>query len=299
MRTLLIGAAGQLGVDVARAFADTGLVQADLDQADVRLDITQGEAVTHLVVHEVKPDLVINTAAAHNVPQCEEQPERAFAVNATAARRLAQACQTVRARLIHISTDYVFGRGGTRPYAETDLPAPLNVYAASKLAGEHLIAAECEDHLIVRSSGLYGLAPCRAKGGRNFVQTMLYLASTRPEVKVVTDEILTPTYTTALAAQLRVMAEKARPGLYHATCGGQCSWYEFAKAIFEETNTEVCLREATCADFPSAVRRPDYSVLDNANLRSQGLDIMPHWREALRDYLAQVSGNGQGTSGGQ
>jgi dTDP-4-dehydrorhamnose reductase len=119
---------------------------------------------------------------------------------------------------------------------------------------------------------------------------MLFLATTRPEVKVVTDETLTPTYTVALAGQLRLMAEKARPGLYHATCNGQCSWYEFAQAIFEEKQTGTRLLEATATDFPSSVKRPDYSVLDNRNLRDQGLDIMPHWREALREYLTALNG---------
>ncbi|NIA15855.1 MAG: dTDP-4-dehydrorhamnose reductase [Nitrospiraceae bacterium] len=286
MKTLLIGAAGQLGVDVADAFSDTELTTADLEDADLRLDLTDAEAVTRLLAQELRPDLVINTAAAHNVPQCEEQPEVAFAVNATAVRHLAAACQACEARLIHISTDYVFGRGGTRPYTEADLPAPLNVYAASKLAGEHLIGAECDNHVIVRSSGLYGAAPCRAKGGRNFVRMMLHLAQTRPEVKVVTDEILTPTYTVALAQQIRVIAEQAEPGLYHATCNGACSWYEFARAIFEETGTETALLEATSDDFPSPVKRPGYSVLENAHLQAQGLDVMPHWRDALKAYLA-------------
>ena len=286
MKTLLIGAAGQLGVDVAEAFADTELTTADLEDAELRLDLTDADAVTRLLAQELRPDLVINTAAAHNVPRCEEQPEVAFAVNATAVRHLAAVCQACEARLIHISTDYVFGRGGTRPYTETDPPAPLNIYAASKLAGEHLIAAECENHVIVRSSGLYGAAPCRAKGGRNFVRMMLHLAQTRPEVKVVTDEILTPTYTVPLAQQIRVIAEQAEPGLYHATCNGACSWYEFAQAIFEETGAEVALLEATGDDFPSPVKRPDYSVLENAHLRAQGLDVMPHWRDALKAYLA-------------
>ena len=288
MKTLLIGAAGQLGVDVAAAFSDTHLTTADLDDADLQLDLTDTEAVTRLVAQDLRPDLVINTAAAHNVPLCEERPEVAFAVNATAPRHLAAACHASGARLIHISTDYVFGRGGTRPYTETDRPAPLNVYAASKLAGEHLIAAECDNHLIVRTSGLYGAAPCRAKEGRNFVRMMLHLAQTRPEVRVVTDEILTPTYTVALARQIRAMAEKAEPGLYHATCNGACSWYEFAQAIFEETGTQVNLLEATSEDFPSPVKRPDYSVLENAHLQAQELDVMPHWRDALKAYLAAV-----------
>ncbi len=284
MKVLIIGAAGQLGVDVARAFDGCEVHCADLADTPIALDITDYEAV-RLLVGNLAPDCVINTSAFHNVPKCEEKPAMAYAVNATAVQRLAAVCHEAGARLVHISTDYVFGYGGTRPYAEEDPPAPLSTYGASKLAGEHLIAAECPDHCIVRSSGLYGHAPCRAKGGKNFVQTMLHLAATRPEVKVVTDEILTPTYTVALAKQIRVIAEKAEPGLYHATCNGQCSWHEFARAIFEETNTDVTLKEATSADFPSPVKRPSYSVLENKHLQAQGLDIMPPWREGLREYL--------------
>lgn len=287
MKTLVIGAAGQLGTDVCRVFSDTQVFPADLDNADIALDITNAGDVRRVIVEEVRPDVVVNTAAAHNVPRCEEHPEEAFAVNATAAWRIAKACEAVGARLIHISTDYVFGYGGTRPYEETDPPAPLSVYAASKLAGEHLIAAECRNHCIVRTSGLYGAAPCRAKGGRNFVELMLHLATTKGEVRVVTDETVTPTYTLALARQLQILAERGEPGVYHVTCNGQCSWYEFAKAVFEETGTPVNLHEAKSADFASPVKRPTYSVLRNKRLQDQGLDIMPEWREALRAYLQE------------
>src|SRR5690606_5286510 len=148
-------------------------------------------------------------------------------------------CHAAGARLIHISTDYVFGYGGTRPYTEDDMPAPLSVYAASKLAGEHLIAAECPNHCIVRTSGLYGTAKCRAKDGMDCVALTLRLAAPRGEVRVVTDEYVTPTYTVALARQLRVLAERGKPGVYHATCNGHCSWYDFAEAVFAETSTPV------------------------------------------------------------
>lgn len=288
MKVLLIGASGQLGADVAKVYRDCDLHLADLEDSPIALDVTDSDAVRGLV-EALVPDCVINTAAAHNVPKCEEAPDIAWRVNATAVQHLAAACHAAGARLVHISTDYVFGYGGTRPYVETDPTAPLSIYAASKLAGEHLIAAECPNHAIVRSSGLYGAAPCRAKGGRNFVQTMLYLAENRPEVKVVTDEVLTPTYTRPLAEQIRVIAEKGEPGVYHATCNGSCSWHEFAKAIFEDTGTKVTLLEATSADFPSPVKRPSYSVLENKHLQDQGLDIMPPWREALRAYLAEMA----------
>jgi dTDP-4-dehydrorhamnose reductase len=288
MKVLVIGSEGQLGTDVCRAFEDAELCRADLDGGDVRLDIADEAEVRKLLVADFRPEVVVNTAAFHNVPRCEEEPQTAYAVNATAAKHLAVACQGTGARLIHISTDYVFGNGGKRPYVETDREVPLSTYGASKLAGEHLIAAECENHCIVRGSGLYGASACRAKGGRNFVQLMLHLAAERGEVKVVTDERVSPTYTVALAKQIRVVAERAEPGLYHATCNGECSWYEFARAIFEETGTAVKLLKATGADFPSPVKRPDFSILQNKHLQDQGLDVMPHWRDALRAYLEVI-----------
>lgn len=285
MKVLVIGALGQLGHDVCAAFQDTDLHAADIDGDGLILDLRDREAVSRLITEELRPQLVINTAAFHNVPNCETETEMAYAVNATAVRDLAAACHEAGARLLHISTDYVFGWGGTRPYVESDPPAPLSTYAASKLAGEHLLASECTDYIIVRSSGLYGSTPCRAKGGDNFVRIMLHLAETRGEVKVVTDEVLTPTYTEPLAKQIRLVAEKGEPGLYHATCSGSCSWHEFAEAIFELASVEVKLSEATNDDFPSVVKRPSYSVLENKHLQDQGLDIMPHWRDALKDYI--------------
>jgi len=281
----VIGAPGQLGQDVCRAYEDAEVMTADLRDAKAVLDIADFAAVRRVIVEEVRPDLVINTAAAHHLPQCEEQPALAYAVNATGARNLAIACQEAGVRLVHLSTDYVFGNGHSHPLDESAAIGPLSTYGASKAAGEYLIAAECENHVIVRTAALYGKAPCLAKGGRNFVGLMLHLAETQGEVRVVTDEVTTPTYTEVLARQIRLLAEKGRPGLYHVTCQGQCSWYEFAAAIFQRTNTPVILHPAVSADFPSPVRRPSYSVLSNKNLQSQGLDIMPPWEDALDGYL--------------
>ena len=289
MKVLVVGAEGQLGTDVCAAFEGSEVHKADIDGEGHILDITDPLKVRELITEILEPDLVVNTAAAHNVPECARSPNWAYAVNATGAHNLAKACREVGARLMHLSTDYVFGQGGTRPYVETDLPAPLSVYAASKLAGEHLIASACADHIIVRTAAMYGEAECRAKGGLNFVGLMLHLAATRPEVKVVTDEITTPTYTVALAKQMRLLAEKGMPGLYHATCQGQCSWYEFAEAIFTETETKTTLLKATSADFQSPVARPNYSVLANRHAQNLGLDTMPDWRESLKTYLNQMN----------
>ncbi len=295
MRALIVGATGQLGTDLDRAFCADGSFEvhrAARHGTDHVLDLTVAKTIRSVVEDVVRPELVVNAAAAHNVPACEEAPAEAYAVNATGVASLAESCARIGARLIHVSTDYVFGptpptdaTGAPRPWREDDQPAPLNVYAASKLAGEHLLAAACPEHAIVRSSGLYGAAPCLAKGGRNFVQLMLHLAAERGEVKVVTDEILTPTATVDLAAQILALATSEARGVFHATCQGVCSWNEFAAAIFEESGTEVSLLPATSRDFPSPVRRPAYSALDNVRLRELGLDTLPPWRDALRGYL--------------
>ncbi len=287
MQVLVIGANGQLGTAICDVFDDVHVLRADLDGENHLVDISQEEQVFRLILDELKPDLVINAAAAHSLPQCEKHPAHSFAVNASGPGFLATACKHAGARLVHISTDYVFGDGATRPYVEEDLPAPLSVYGASKLAGEHLVAAHCRDHVIIRTAALYGPAPCRAKGGLNFVDTMLRQAEEGAEVRVVDDEITTPTLTLALARQVRVLAEKAEPGVYHATCQGECSWHAFAEAIFEEAGVEANLIRVSCKQFQLPVRRPSYSVLDNVHARAQGLDEMPPWRDALRTFLVK------------
>ena len=287
MRVLVIGAQGQLGTEITKVYAGNKVIGADLDGDGLHIDIGDQQATHELITSKVKPDLLVNVAAAHNVPKCEENPEWSYLINAIAPRTMAIACRKIGARMIHVSTDYVFGNGGEQPFVETDLPAPLSVYAASKLAGEHLVAAEHPtNHITIRTAAIYGAAPCRAKGGKNFVNLMLDLAASRPEVKVVTDEYTTPTFTGDLAQQMKLLAEKAEPGLYHTTCQGGCSWYEFAQAIFEETRTETNLVKATASEFQTTVKRPNYSILENKHAQDQGLDIMPPWREALKAYLA-------------
>jgi len=254
----------------------TGLAHEDLEIGD--------PAAVRATLERLRPDVVVNTAAFHNVPRCEAEEERAFALNAVAARRLAQACSALGARLVHVSTDYVFDGAKQAPYVETDRPNPLNVYGVSKLAGEYAVLNEGGRHQVVRSSGLYGIRPCRAKGG-NFIDTMFKLARERPEVRVVDDEVLTPTFTADLAAQIRVLALEGPPGLFHATNQGSCSWYEFARAIFDLARLETPLLRTTVKEFQSPVRRPFYSVLENAALRAAGLDRMRPWRDALASYL--------------
>lgn len=288
MKVLVIGAAGQLGTEICGVYKDEDLVRADLDGAEVHLDITDRNAVQEVILEDVKPDLIVNTAAAHNVPLCEVRPENSFAVNATGPKYIAEAAYACGAALVHISTDYVFGNESQEPRTEVAAPCPLNTYGASKLAGEYLVAAECPRHYIVRAAALYGASPCRAKRGKNFVDLMLHLAETRGAVSVVTDEVTSPTYTVSLAKQIKLLVEKGTPGVYHATSNGECSWYEFAQAIFEITGAKVNLNKALAKDFPNPVKRPHYSVLANSRLKEQGIDIMPAWRDALELYLRKA-----------
>jgi len=229
--------------------------------------------------------VIINTAAMHNLDTCEQEPVRSFQVNAVGALNLARLSNEMDAMLIHISTDYVFDGKAEHPYLETDLPRPINVYGNTKLSGEHFIQSTAHKYAIVRVSGLYGKNPCRAKGGLNFVQLMLKLAKERDEVRVVDDEVLTPTSTKEVAAQVVCIVNSGATGLFHATCQGQCSWHGFARAIFDQTGARVKLSVADPEEFPTKVPRPKYSVLKNHRLKGLGVDAMPHWKEALVQYL--------------
>lgn len=277
----VVGRTGQLGSEVVEAFATArvhGLAHEDMDIGD--------DAAVRRVLAGLRPDVVVNTAAFTNVPRCETEVEQAYALNAVAPRRLARVCAELGARLVHVSTDYVFDGAKQAPYVETDRPVPLNVYGISKLAGEHEVLGADGPHQVVRTSGLYGVRPCRAKGG-NFIDTMSRVAAEGREVRVVTDEVLTPTFTADLAAQIRVLALEGAPGLYHATNLGSCSWYEFARAIFDLGGITTPLAPTSVKDMAAPVRRPSYSVLENAALTAAGLDRMRPWREALADCMAR------------
>lgn len=280
-RIAVIGANGQLGSDLVEHLRSEGHRVFELTHDDLRVEDLSSlrDALTPL-----EPDLVLNTAAFHNVPRCEEEPGTAFAVNATGAQYVAQVAAELGAGNVYYSTDYVFDGEQSAPYREDDLPRPLNVYAASKRAGEDLARAASEATWVVRISGIYGRVPCRAKG-ENFITKMVGFARKRDSVKVVTDEILTPTPTRDIARFTLPLVESGAPGIYHLTCEGQCSWFEFTREIFDRLGITTPLLPATVEDFPSPVRRPHYSVLENARWNALGGEPMPHWREALVDFL--------------
>ena len=285
MKIAVIGADGQLGTDISAAIKQTNHELIGLTINDI--DITDKDW-TARVLKESTPQLVINTAAFHDVEKCENEPVKAFEVNALGARNLAEICNDMDAALMQISTDYVFDGKKRAPYVETDKPMPLNVYANTKLSGEHFVEAIAKKFYILRVSGIYGKSPCLGKGGMNFVELMLKLSKSRPEVRVVDNEFLTPTSTKEIAGQIiKMIDSNAAYGLYHATAGGSCSWYEFAKEIFEITKPDIAFNKAEPGEFAVKVNRPEYSVLENKFLQDQGIDIMRHWKEGLRTYLTE------------
>jgi dTDP-4-dehydrorhamnose reductase len=281
---LLIGAGGQLASDLERTWRAGRPEDLLVLVTHAELEVADREAVEQLVLRH-RPDVVVNTAAYHKVDVVEDDPGRAFEVNAVGPHNLALACRQTGAALVHVSTDYVFSGGLGRPYREDDAIGPLNAYGVSKAAGEMLVRSAWPRHFIVRTSGLYGVAGSSGKGG-NFVETMLRLAESGKSIRVVDDQVLTPTHTTALAAQLVLLANSEAFGTYHATCQGECSWYEFAREIFARAGVTPPLGPQSTAESGATALRPAYSVLENRALRDIGLDVMPPWQDALGAYLA-------------
>jgi dTDP-4-dehydrorhamnose reductase len=282
MKIAVIGADGQLGSDLVAAFTAHGDAVRALTHSQI--EIADPDSV-YCVLQEIQPQVIINTAAMHQVENCEREPAKAFAVNGLGSKNLAVVAQNLDAVLMHVSTDYVFDGSKGSPYTENDNPRPLNAYGITKLAGEHFVRAHTEKHFVVRTSGLYGKSPCRAKGGLNFVELMLKLAKEREEVRVVDSEVVSPTSTAELAEQLVQLSRSDCYGLYHATAESSCSWYEFAREIFALTDTPVRLRVAGPGELPAKVPRPKYSVLENQALKGRGLNTFKPWQDGLHTYL--------------
>ena len=299
MRIILIGANGQLGTDLVAALAAHEVMlavqpgtagQGDAGPRHVELDVSD-PAQVRAAVDSFQPGLILNTAAFHRVDDIERDARLALQVNAWAAQQMALICREADIAMLYVSTDYVFDGAKRAPYVESDLPNPLSAYGASKLAGELLIRSAWRKHYIIRTCGLYGLAGAMGKGG-NFVNTMLRLGreseQTGKPVRVVRDQVCTPTYTKDLAQQIACLIETDRFGTYHATSDGGCSWHEFTREIFRLAGIRVEPVAITSEELKLPARRPPYSVLRNAGLQVLGIDRMRDWREALADYLKQV-----------
>jgi dTDP-4-dehydrorhamnose reductase len=280
----ILGATGQLGSDIVRAAVAAGVPHVGLGHGDV--EVTDAASLA-AALQRVQPAAVINSAAFHQVDRCEEDPGEAYRVNAVGAVLVARAAQQVGARCLYVSTDYVFD-GRREPgtaYCEDDRTGPLNVYGASKLAGEQLVAQALADHLIVRVSSLFGVAGARGKGG-NFIETILKKAREGGPVKVVNDQWMTPTYTGDAGAAILRLALGDVTGVVHVTNPESCTWHAFASEAVSLVRLAVPVEAVSAGSFPSKVRRPRNSALATKRLAALLGGPLPSWRSALRTYLA-------------
>ena len=289
MKVLVTGSRGQLGSKVAELLShEAGCETVATDHQS--LDVTR-EADIRAAVQAHRPDWIVNCTAYNDVEKAEDEPEKAFLLNDAAVGFLAGATAACGARLVHVSTDYVFsgdfGSLARRPYREDDAPAPLSVYGASKLAGERRLLSHEARSLILRTSWLYG-GP-----GKNFLHSILRVGEEakragRP-VRVVSDQIGTPTDAWSLAAQIHRLLREDLSGLFHASAGGETSWFELTRQIYRLAGLEVAVEPIRMSDYPSKARRPPYSVLENRRLEQLGLAVLPPWREGLEQAWRRIA----------
>ncbi len=285
MRFGVLGAAGQLGRDLCPRLPGEAVPLARAE-----IDLTRHDGMSE-VLAGLRLDVLVNCAAYNLVDRAEHEPEAAFAVNAWGVRALARACREKGVRLVHFSSDYVFGLDSTRatPLREDDLPGPVNVYGLSKLAGEYLARAECPDALVIRTSGLYGRHGTGGKGG-NFVETMLRLAREGKPIRVVNDQRCTPSYTVDVAEAAAALVSSGATGLHHVTNAGDCTWYEFAREIFSRSGLKPDLTSIASTGRAAAARRPQYSVLGSGPEAGRSRPVPRHWSDALAAYLVDREG---------
>jgi dTDP-4-dehydrorhamnose reductase len=279
MKVLVTGAKGQLGRDVVTAFTN---IHADCLGAGKReLDITD-ERQTKTWITGHRPDVVVHCAAYTAVDRAEEDRDNCRAVNVLGTRYVAQACAATAAKMIYISTDYVFDGKGERPFEVDDQPSPLNYYGTTKYDGELEVRKLLSNYFIVRISWVFGA------GGNNFVKTMLRLGKEKEQLSVVADQIGSPTYTADLARLIVDMAHTDRYGIYHATNEGYCSWYEFAREIFKLNGLDVVVKPIPTTEYPTKAVRPHNSRLSKRSLDEGGFARLPAWQDALKRYLLQL-----------
>lgn len=281
-KVLVTGCNGQLGRAINKEYAQEQLINTDVVSGEnvIALDITDIDAVMG-VVREVKPEVIINCAAHTAVELCESQWDLAYRINAVGPRNLSIAAAETGARMIQISTDYVFAGTADKPYTEFDEPGPVSAYGKTKLEGERFVKEFAPKHFILRTAWLYG-------EGKNFLKTMLKLSETNQEVKVVKDQLGTPTSAIELAKLVHYLEPTENYGIFHATCEGQCSWADFAAEIFAMAGKETRVCPVTTEEYNAKVQRPAYSVLDNYMLRLTSDYKMADWKDALSVYMKQL-----------
>ena len=278
MKILITGSNGMLGHDLQEVLSDRHELVLTTSKT---LDITDKQHTIDFIC-EVKPDIVINSAAYTDVDGCEENQDLAYGVNGEGVRNLALACKEVDCALVHISTDYVFDGTAREPIDEDGKIGPISVYGKSKLKGEEAILEILDKYFIVRTAWLYGI------NGKNFPKTMLELAKNHYEITVVYDEVGSPTYTPDLAGAISELIETDYYGIYHLTNSGSCSWCEFARYIFEVAEVDVEVIPVTAAEFARPAPRPSYSVLDNKNWIQKGFEPLRNYKEAIKEYIELI-----------
>lgn len=278
MRVLITGANGQLGKELVRLLSHEhqvfGLSRRELDVREIDSCLA--------IIKKFQPDVIVHLAAYTAVDLAESNETEAYSLNAYGSRNVAIAANEIGAKVCYVSTDYVFDGLSSRPYQEYDSTNPINVYGKTKRVGECYVSSLCPQFFIVRTAWVYG------KEGHNFVKTMLKLAKEREQIKVVNDQVGSPTYTVDLCNFLSALIKTSKYGIYHATNSGSCSWYDFAKAIFEIKGIQVRLESCVTSDYPRPAARPKFSVMDHAAIQENGFDSMPHWREALERFLKSL-----------
>lgn len=283
---LIIGKNGQLGTELVNILRD-GSPFVALTHDDI--EITNHEDVRERI-KDIGPNIVINTSAFHNVDVCEQDPETSYAVNGLAVRNLAEICRDNGIKLVHLSTDYVFNGNSKEPYTEEDIALPVNVYGDSKLRGEAFVRGILPEYFIVRTAAIQGISKSSVKGS-NFVETMLRKGREKGVVRVVSDQITSPTYAPDLARKILELAGTDNFGTYHMTSTGQVSWYDMARKIFElegiKVETVPITTKQAAQEFNYKAQRPLFTVLDNKNLRGIGFEDLTSWRDTIEAYLQE------------
>lgn len=277
-RFLVIGASGALGTQIRARWKEHTLVTPSHSEVDL-----EDEAALEAALDEHRPDTLVNCAAFHNVDRCEEEPAKAFAVNALAVDAAAARCERKNIRFVTISTDYVFDGNSNEPYGEADAPHPISVYGASKFAGELLVGRRNMDAIVVRTCGVYGIAPSAGKG-YTFIDRIIAQARSGEHIRIVNDVVASPTYAGHLAAALAALVMQATPGLYHLTNVGPVSWYDFAREALRCAGIEHPIDPVPQSTWDAKARRPRFSALASVKAARLGIE-MPDWRAGIAAYL--------------
>ncbi|MFM9276984.1 dTDP-4-dehydrorhamnose reductase [Paenibacillus jiagnxiensis] len=283
-KIIVTGANGQLGVDMVEHLKSRGHLVYGYGRQE--LDITNHKQVNN-IIHDIRPEVIVHCGAYTKVDLAEAEPEQAYLVNGYGTRNVAVAAEVINAKLVYLSTDYVFNGEAEAPYDEFEKIEPINVYGRSKRMGESFVERLHSKHFIVRTSWVYG------EHGSNFVKTMIKLGLVKKSVSVVNDQIGCPTYTKDLAESIGRLFITNKYGTYHISNSGHCSWYEFAKAVFRLTGIEADVIPVTSEQFVRPAKRPKYSVFNHMALKLNGFPMLRHWEDGLNDFLQASILNGK------